>query len=249
MASIGIPGQKDGSGCHGAALDAARWVHCGSETAVAMSGEVYAHEILGIPPRATASEIRQAYRRLARVYHPDRNASAEAAEMFKAVKAAHDAMLAALESGGPSYSESPSLSQSRPSAHRTTSRAAQRTTRAPDVGPRWRGPGSGEPGPAWARTGATTRRRSSSWQSDPRVVIAEPPDLDDLTAPFEVRDLYRSSFPFVAMLVWFVMFFGFLLTLKAWQRQSVPDDPPASEELAEDDVEDEDEESARRRRR
>ncbi|MEO0605107.1 MAG: J domain-containing protein [Myxococcota bacterium] len=219
---------------------------------MATSGEQSAHEILQVSARATAQEIRSAYKRLARKYHPDRNPSAEATEKFKAVKAAHDAMLAALEAGEPSFSASPSWSQSQANASRTTSRGASRSGRAPETGPRWRGPGSVDSGPAYSRTGSGRARtsRRSSWQSDPRVVILEP-DLEDLVTPIEARDLYRSSIWIVAMLVWFVMFFGFLLTLRTMQRQpvEVPEEPPSVEEPGDIGAEDAEVGGTRRRRR
>jgi curved DNA-binding protein CbpA len=41
------------------------------------------YEILGIPPNATASQVKQAYHRLARQYHPDLNKDARASERMK----------------------------------------------------------------------------------------------------------------------------------------------------------------------
>ena len=48
--------------------------------------------ILGVPPGATADEIKKAYRKLARELHPDVNPSAEAQERFKEVTAAYDVL-------------------------------------------------------------------------------------------------------------------------------------------------------------
>ncbi len=49
------------------------------------------YKVLGIPPRARDQEVRQAYRRLCRVYHPDTTelAPAEALEKFLILKEAY----------------------------------------------------------------------------------------------------------------------------------------------------------------
>ena len=50
------------------------------------------YAILGVPQGASAEEIKKAYRRLARQYHPDVNASGDAAEKFKEIGAAYDVL-------------------------------------------------------------------------------------------------------------------------------------------------------------
>ena len=56
-----------------------------------MSAEGYEHfKTLGVTVNATDEEIKKAYRRKARDVHPDRNASAEAHEVFIKLKKAYD---------------------------------------------------------------------------------------------------------------------------------------------------------------
>ena len=50
------------------------------------------YSILGVPRAATATEIRAAYRRLARMYHPDLNAGPEAEARMKEINEAYDTL-------------------------------------------------------------------------------------------------------------------------------------------------------------
>ncbi|MGE5384789.1 MAG: DnaJ C-terminal domain-containing protein [Betaproteobacteria bacterium] len=54
------------------------------------------HRILGIAADADAAAIKKAFRKLAMALHPDRNPAPDAAERFKSVRAAYDAMMAAM---------------------------------------------------------------------------------------------------------------------------------------------------------
>jgi len=57
------------------------------------------HEVLGVPRNATTEQIRKAFRKRARVLHPDIDPTPGAAERFMALKAAHDEMQRLVERG------------------------------------------------------------------------------------------------------------------------------------------------------
>ncbi len=50
------------------------------------------YEVLGVSRDASADEIKRSYRKLAMEYHPDRNASEDAAERFKEINRAYEAL-------------------------------------------------------------------------------------------------------------------------------------------------------------
>ena len=50
------------------------------------------YEILGVARNADADELKQAYRRLARKYHPDVNKAPEAEDRFKEINTAYEAL-------------------------------------------------------------------------------------------------------------------------------------------------------------
>src|SRR5438034_4714928 len=50
------------------------------------------YAVLGVPPTATPEEIKQAYRKLAREFHPDVNRDPQAEQRFKEVNAAYETL-------------------------------------------------------------------------------------------------------------------------------------------------------------
>ena len=50
------------------------------------------YSILGIPPSASETEIKRAFRRLAVIYHPDKNSAAEAKPIFQEINEAYDVL-------------------------------------------------------------------------------------------------------------------------------------------------------------
>merc|ERR1711892_515640 len=68
------------------------YIECESNTI--MTEKIhYALRLLGLGVDASEKDIKQAYRKLARSLHPDKNPSAEAATLFVKVKKAHEHLI------------------------------------------------------------------------------------------------------------------------------------------------------------
>ncbi len=61
-------------------------------TSVILTDSKGYYATLGVPERASYQEIKKAYRRLARKYHPDRNGSGAGEEMIKKINAAYEVL-------------------------------------------------------------------------------------------------------------------------------------------------------------
>lgn len=55
--------------------------------------KAYSYQILGISHSASKSEVKKAYRKLALIYHPDRNTSADAHQKFLEINAAYTSIM------------------------------------------------------------------------------------------------------------------------------------------------------------
>src|SRR4051812_50205385 len=56
------------------------------------NGSADYYKVLGVDKKATQDDIKKAYRKLARKYHPDTNKEAGAEERFKEISEAYDAL-------------------------------------------------------------------------------------------------------------------------------------------------------------
>ncbi|NMF88527.1 DnaJ C-terminal domain-containing protein [Aromatoleum petrolei] len=84
-----------------------------------------AHELLGLAPGASAHDIKRSFRRLAMLWHPDRNPDPHALEHFKTLRAAYESLLAELASPPPEDGP-PDADEGDEQAGGTTPRGADR---------------------------------------------------------------------------------------------------------------------------
>lgn len=84
------------------------------------------HELLGVSRSASQSEIKKAFREAAKELHPDLSNSPEAAEAFKRIKDAHDALISQAET--PRESVTAAASAARATAATTHAAFSQSAT-------------------------------------------------------------------------------------------------------------------------
>jgi len=123
------------------------------------------HRTLGIPPGATLNEIRSAYRRLAKQYHPDA-AGERALPRFLAIQAAYEQLVDGEGRLRPAVPATPAAGRTpRPTGGARASRDAWRARRGAGAGSSGRAGGSGASGTGASGTGAggaTSRRAPGS---------------------------------------------------------------------------------------
>jgi DnaJ-class molecular chaperone len=76
-------------------------------------------ELLGVGADANKADIKQAFRKAAKEYHPDLSDSPEAAEAFTRIKEAHDALIKEVESSRESATVSASAAHASAATART----------------------------------------------------------------------------------------------------------------------------------
>jgi curved DNA-binding protein CbpA len=86
-------------------------------------------ETLGVSSDASQTEIKQAFRKAAKELHPDHSDSPEAAEAFRRIKEAHDALIKSADTPR----ESISATQAAAKASAATARAAYSQTPPPAI--------------------------------------------------------------------------------------------------------------------
>lgn len=64
------------------------------------------YDVLGIPRNASDDEVKKAYRKLAKKYHPDVNKAADAEAKFKEVQNAYDTIMSRHTNPGSTFSQS-----------------------------------------------------------------------------------------------------------------------------------------------
>ena len=125
------------------------------------------YEILGVDRHASANEIKRAYRKLAKEYHPDINPSLEAAKRFSKIDKAHDVLIdpEARQAYDRSLPPEPSFDQgaAQPDARSFTTQGMQGS----------HGAAPSELAQDWARSRPQPQpRQQRRYELDPRLVSA-----------------------------------------------------------------------------
>ncbi|MEW4370470.1 J domain-containing protein [Paenibacillus kandeliae] len=95
------------------------------------------YQVLEVPQQASPQQIKQAYRKLAKQYHPDRNqGSAQAEQMFKQIQQAYETL--SDEQRRSQYDQTLTGNTSEPHSSSAQNHAAKRSTAtaSPDFDPR-----------------------------------------------------------------------------------------------------------------
>jgi hypothetical protein len=89
------------------------------------------HDTLGIPEDSSPEQVKKAYRKLARTWHPDVNKSPEAGAKFAKIQSAYEALMKGGSSSSPSAPGKPQTPPTAPKGRETVKYYG-----AKDTGPR-----------------------------------------------------------------------------------------------------------------
>ena len=175
---------------------------------VARAGDYY--KVLGVDKKASQEEIKKAYRKLARQYHPDTNKDAGAEERFKQISEAYDVLgdpeKRKKYDRGQSVFGAPVRRRRRPAApaaptsarSRTSCRTSSTPPRAAAARARGRRPSAGATSRRPSRCRSSRRSRARRCRSrSPRTWRATP-----AAAPARGPGPRRSSAPSVRVAAW-----------------------------------------------
>ncbi|MDR2529296.1 MAG: J domain-containing protein [Synergistaceae bacterium] len=98
------------------------------------------YAVLGLPLGANKEEVRSAYRRLVKLYHPDRDTSPEAAARYHQIRVAYETLRKDAVFPGSVWQTPPSWERAAPSASsQASSSSSWSSARGPSSNAKWRG--------------------------------------------------------------------------------------------------------------